>query len=161
MLLYQQCSSQPLPRGLYVAYLKLKSYVDQIHIMVPDRAPNVLPHVRIRDIPNVTKWVVADKISLQKKKKGFPRPFTCTNERRFEFWKYLQVILFSCSEITCFNNVDIIKLYVYFSHDVLLVILATLFEMNFSNFVLAFSSQALYLYTWYRDINMNYNTVYL
>ncbi|KAK2149111.1 hypothetical protein LSH36_467g04058 [Paralvinella palmiformis] len=44
-----------LPRGLYIGYLKLKSSVDMIRIMVPEKTPNVLPYTQIKDLPNVTK----------------------------------------------------------------------------------------------------------
>jgi len=46
-----------LPRGLYVAYLKLYSSVDQICITTPRYSPDILPHVKIRDCPNVTRSV--------------------------------------------------------------------------------------------------------
>ena len=52
---FEQASNIPLPAGLYVGYLKLKSTVDLIRIMVPARVPNVLPHVKLRDCPNVNK----------------------------------------------------------------------------------------------------------
>ncbi len=54
---YEQASNISLPPGLYVGYLKLKSTVDLIRIMVPASVPNVLPHVKIRDCPNVNKYV--------------------------------------------------------------------------------------------------------
>ncbi|KAH9365258.1 hypothetical protein HPB48_015940 [Haemaphysalis longicornis] len=55
MMTYNQTSSRPLPRGLYLGYLKLKSSMDLISIMVPYRNPNVLPHCRIRDNPHVSR----------------------------------------------------------------------------------------------------------
>ena len=55
MMAFEQASNIPLPAGLYVGYLKLKSTVDLIRIMVPARVPNVLPHVKLRDSPNVNK----------------------------------------------------------------------------------------------------------
>jgi len=46
-----------LSRGLYLAYLKLHSSVDRICIATPRYSPDILPHVRIRDCPNVTRSV--------------------------------------------------------------------------------------------------------
>ncbi|XP_075725294.1 ankyrin repeat and fibronectin type III domain containing protein wide awake isoform X2 [Rhipicephalus microplus] len=55
MITYNQTSSKPLPRGLYLGYLKLKSSMDLISVLVPYRNPNVLPHCRIRDNPHVSR----------------------------------------------------------------------------------------------------------
>ena len=44
-----------LPRGLYIGYLKLRTFVDAIHVVVQENCPNVLPHVKIRDNPNVSR----------------------------------------------------------------------------------------------------------
>lgn len=55
MMTYNQTSSRPLPRGLYLGYLKLKSSMDLISIMVPYRNPNVLPHCRVRDNSHVSR----------------------------------------------------------------------------------------------------------
>nr|XP_006816761.1 PREDICTED: ankyrin repeat and fibronectin type-III domain-containing protein 1-like [Saccoglossus kowalevskii] len=54
-ILYHQVSTVPLSRGLYVGYLKLRSSVDIIRVMVPEKTPNVLPHIKIRDNPNVSR----------------------------------------------------------------------------------------------------------
>uniref|UniRef100_A0A061QLM3 Putative fibronectin/RAS containing n=1 Tax=Cupiennius salei TaxID=6928 RepID=A0A061QLM3_CUPSA len=54
MILYSQVSSKPLARGLYVGYMKLKSSVDAIRVVVPRLTPNVLPHTKIRDNPHVS-----------------------------------------------------------------------------------------------------------
>ncbi|KAL8175186.1 UNVERIFIED_CONTAM: hypothetical protein K2H54_015464 [Gekko kuhli] len=54
-LAYHQKSSQALPPGLYLGYLKLCSAVDQIRVLVPERLPNVLCHVKIRNNPNVSR----------------------------------------------------------------------------------------------------------
>lgn len=54
-LAYHKRSSQALPPGLYLGYLKLCSAVDQIRVLVPDRLPNILCHTRIRANPNVSR----------------------------------------------------------------------------------------------------------
>lgn len=54
---YHQLSSIKLTRGLYLGYLKMQSSVDLVHIFVPAKAPNVLPHCKIRDNPHVSALV--------------------------------------------------------------------------------------------------------
>ncbi|XP_062563250.1 uncharacterized protein LOC134226463 isoform X2 [Armigeres subalbatus] len=51
---YHQVSNIRLTRGLYVGYLKMQSSVDVIQVVVPVKAPNVLPHCKIRDNPHVS-----------------------------------------------------------------------------------------------------------
>lgn len=59
MIMYHQVSSIPLPGGLYLGYLKLKSSMDLISVLVPYKNPNMLPHCKIRDNPHVSReeWV--------------------------------------------------------------------------------------------------------
>ncbi|KAK3705202.1 hypothetical protein QZH41_014002 [Actinostola sp. cb2023] len=52
---YFQQSSKSLERGMYIGYLKLRTFVDAIHVVVNESCPNVLPHVKIRDNPNVSR----------------------------------------------------------------------------------------------------------
>ncbi|XP_066908676.1 ankyrin repeat and fibronectin type-III domain-containing protein 1 isoform X1 [Halyomorpha halys] len=51
---YHQVSSIKLPRGLYLGYLKMRSCVDVLQVLVPAKAPNVPPHCKIRDNPHIT-----------------------------------------------------------------------------------------------------------
>lgn len=51
---YHQVSSIRLPRGLYLGYLKMRSSVDLLQVLVPAKTPNVPPHCKIRDNPHVT-----------------------------------------------------------------------------------------------------------
>uniref|UniRef100_A0A1B6E9F7 Ankyrin repeat and fibronectin type-III domain-containing protein 1 n=1 Tax=Clastoptera arizonana TaxID=38151 RepID=A0A1B6E9F7_9HEMI len=51
---YHQVSSIRLPRGLYLGYLKMRSSVDLLQVLVPSKTPNVPPHCKIRDNPHVT-----------------------------------------------------------------------------------------------------------
>ena len=55
ILSYHKRSQQRLPPGLYLGYLKLCSSVDQIKVLVLQKLPNVLCHVKIRDNSNVSK----------------------------------------------------------------------------------------------------------
>ncbi|XP_056194449.1 ankyrin repeat and fibronectin type-III domain-containing protein 1-like [Falco biarmicus] len=54
-LAYHQRSSHALSPGLYLGYLKLCSAVDQIRVLVPERVPNILCHVKIRSNPNISR----------------------------------------------------------------------------------------------------------
>ncbi|XP_077305351.1 ankyrin repeat and fibronectin type-III domain-containing protein 1-like isoform X1 [Lithobates pipiens] len=54
-LAYHRRSSQALPPGLYMGYLKLCSAVDQIRVLVPERLPNILCNVKIRANSNVSR----------------------------------------------------------------------------------------------------------
>ncbi|XP_076458760.1 ankyrin repeat and fibronectin type-III domain-containing protein 1-like isoform X2 [Babylonia areolata] len=54
MLMYREVCELPLPKGLYLGFLKIQVSVESVRILVPLRAPNVLPYARIRDCPNVS-----------------------------------------------------------------------------------------------------------
>ncbi|XP_048465750.1 ankyrin repeat and fibronectin type-III domain-containing protein 1-like isoform X1 [Rhincodon typus] len=54
-LAYHRRSNQALSPGLYLGYLKLCSSVDQIHVLVPQKLPNVLCHIKIRNNHNVSR----------------------------------------------------------------------------------------------------------
>ncbi|XP_064423475.1 ankyrin repeat and fibronectin type-III domain-containing protein 1 isoform X1 [Latimeria chalumnae] len=64
-LSYQKRSQQRLLPGLYLGYLKLYSSVDRIKVLVSQRLPNVLCHVKIRDNSNVSRdeWEWIQKLS--------------------------------------------------------------------------------------------------
>ncbi|XP_038613248.1 ankyrin repeat and fibronectin type-III domain-containing protein 1 [Tachyglossus aculeatus] len=55
ILAYQKRSQQRLAAGLYLGYLKLSSSVDQIKVLVTQKLPNILCHVKIRENSNVSK----------------------------------------------------------------------------------------------------------
>ncbi|XP_019899593.2 ankyrin repeat and fibronectin type-III domain-containing protein 1 isoform X2 [Esox lucius] len=55
ILAFQRRSQHRLSHGLYLGYLKLSSSVDQIRVLVPQRIPNMLCHVRVRDNANVSR----------------------------------------------------------------------------------------------------------
>ncbi|XP_076183926.1 ankyrin repeat and fibronectin type III domain containing protein wide awake isoform X4 [Ptiloglossa arizonensis] len=62
---YHQVSSIKLSKGLYLGYLKMQSSVDLIQVVVPTKAPNVLPHSKIRDNPHVSaeEWDYLKRIT--------------------------------------------------------------------------------------------------
>jgi len=62
---FLQVSNKPLPRGLYLGYLKMKSSVDLIRVLVPKSAPNLLPHSKIRDNPWVSRFVIIQIFCIQ------------------------------------------------------------------------------------------------
>lgn len=55
ILSYHKRSHQRLSPGLYLGYLKLCSSVDQIKVLVTQRLPNILCHVKIRENHNISK----------------------------------------------------------------------------------------------------------
>ncbi|XP_063817349.1 ankyrin repeat and fibronectin type-III domain-containing protein 1 isoform X2 [Pseudophryne corroboree] len=66
ILNFQKRSQQRLSPGLYLGYLKLSSSVDQIKVLVTQRLPNMLCHVKIRDNSNVSKdeWEWIQNITM-------------------------------------------------------------------------------------------------
>ncbi|CAK9817113.1 Ankyrin repeat and fibronectin type-III domain-containing protein 1 [Anthophora quadrimaculata] len=62
---YHHVSSIKLSKGLYLGYLKMQSSVDLIQVVVPAKAPNVLPHCKIRDNPHVSaeEWDYLKRIT--------------------------------------------------------------------------------------------------
>ncbi|XP_028413172.1 ankyrin repeat and fibronectin type-III domain-containing protein 1-like isoform X3 [Dendronephthya gigantea] len=52
---YHQQTKKPLDKGLYIGLMKLRTSVDAIHITVPRYSPNILPHVKVRDNPHVSR----------------------------------------------------------------------------------------------------------
>ncbi|XP_061886691.1 ankyrin repeat and fibronectin type-III domain-containing protein 1 isoform X3 [Entelurus aequoreus] len=65
ILAYQRRSTHRLAPGLYLGYLKLSSSVDQIRVLVSQRTPNMLCHIRVRENSNVSReeWDWMRKLS--------------------------------------------------------------------------------------------------
>uniref|UniRef100_A0A5F9CWV4 Ankyrin repeat and fibronectin type III domain containing 1 n=1 Tax=Oryctolagus cuniculus TaxID=9986 RepID=A0A5F9CWV4_RABIT len=65
ILFYHKRSHQRLSPGLYLGYLKLCSSVDQIKVLVTQKLPNILCHVKIRENNNISKeeWEWIQKLS--------------------------------------------------------------------------------------------------
>ncbi|XP_069124546.1 ankyrin repeat and fibronectin type-III domain-containing protein 1-like isoform X1 [Argopecten irradians] len=55
MVAYHQTSTVPLSKGLYLGYLKVQVSVELIQLLVPNKAPNNLPNVKLRGCPNISK----------------------------------------------------------------------------------------------------------
>ena len=73
MIFYHQVSNNTVADGLYLGYLHVKINVESIRVLVPENNPSVLPFIKIRDCPNVSKpeWqslldlVLPDKTDLR------------------------------------------------------------------------------------------------
>ena len=59
MISYHKACNNPLPRGLYLGFVKLKTSVEMMSIVVPQHSPNVMPHIKIRENPHISKqeWI--------------------------------------------------------------------------------------------------------
>lgn len=55
MILYHQVSNIRLAKGLYLGYLKLQASLELNRVLVPKKAPNILPNIKVRDCPNVSR----------------------------------------------------------------------------------------------------------
>ncbi|CAG2107116.1 unnamed protein product, partial [Medioppia subpectinata] len=55
MTCYHKACNNPLPRGLYLAFVKLKTSVELMSILVPQHSPYVMPHIKIRENPHVSR----------------------------------------------------------------------------------------------------------
>lgn len=58
MILYHQVSSIRLAKGLYLGYLKLQASLELNRVLVPKKAPNILPNIKVRDCPNVSRYTL-------------------------------------------------------------------------------------------------------
>ncbi|XP_072155401.1 ankyrin repeat and fibronectin type-III domain-containing protein 1 isoform X2 [Bemisia tabaci] len=93
---YHQVSSMKLQRGLYLGYLKMRSSVDLLYVIVPTKTPNVPPHCKIRANPHVTAeewdWLVngqGDASNGTEQQKLFADQIAAAAERLFT---YMQVL---------------------------------------------------------------------
>ncbi|XP_033746779.1 uncharacterized protein LOC117331911 isoform X1 [Pecten maximus] len=81
MVTYHQASTVPLSKGLYLGYLKVQVSVELIQLLVPSKAPNNLPNVRLRSCPNISKeeWEWLQEVSS-----GRSTASSTTSQRRFQ-----------------------------------------------------------------------------
>ncbi|RZF48884.1 hypothetical protein LSTR_LSTR003264 [Laodelphax striatellus] len=88
---YHQVSSIRLPRGLYLGYLKMRSSVDLLQVLVPTKSPNVPPHCKIRDNSHVTaeewEWLRIGCASgdCSEQQKDFVEQVAATARRLFTY----------------------------------------------------------------------------
>lgn len=85
MISYHKACNNCLPRGLYMGFVKLKTSVETMSIVVPLHNPNVMPHIKVRDNPHVSReeWTC-----LQQSRHRGPQP-TGTDSTQL---KFLQLI---------------------------------------------------------------------
>lgn len=55
MIFFHQVSNNTVPTGLYLGYLHVKINVESIRVLAPENNPSVLPYIKIRDCPNVSR----------------------------------------------------------------------------------------------------------
>lgn len=55
MIFFHQVSTNKVADGLYLGYLHIRMNVESIRVLAPENNPNVLPFIKIRDCPNVSK----------------------------------------------------------------------------------------------------------
>ncbi|XP_034944603.1 uncharacterized protein wake isoform X2 [Chelonus insularis] len=81
---YHKSSNTGLTRGLYLGYLKMHSSVDLIQVVVPSKAPNVLPHCKIRDNPHVSveEWSFLKKVTGSQTSVNFFDKDSNTDEKK-------------------------------------------------------------------------------
>ncbi|XP_006889517.1 PREDICTED: ankyrin repeat and fibronectin type-III domain-containing protein 1 [Elephantulus edwardii] len=79
ILSYHKRSHQRLSPGLYLGYLKLCSSVDQIKVLVTQKLPNILCHVKIRENNNISKeeWEWIQKLSGSESMESVDHTFDC------------------------------------------------------------------------------------
>ncbi|CAL1274010.1 unnamed protein product [Larinioides sclopetarius] len=77
MMAYNHMSRIPLPKGLYIAYVKISSSVDLIRVLVPKKAPNVLPYYKVRENPHVSaeEWEWLKCLSAETKSQSTAAQF--------------------------------------------------------------------------------------
>ncbi|XP_025094555.1 ankyrin repeat and fibronectin type-III domain-containing protein 1-like isoform X5 [Pomacea canaliculata] len=74
MLMYKDVSTVPLPKGLYLGFLKIQVSVESVRLLVPHKMPNCLPHAKIRDCPNVSReeWEWLQNLDFSKSSSSQP-----------------------------------------------------------------------------------------
>ncbi|XP_063152626.1 ankyrin repeat and fibronectin type-III domain-containing protein 1 [Candoia aspera] len=94
-LSYHRRSQQRLAPGLYLGYLKLCSSVDQIKVLVLQKLPNILCHVKIRDNCNVSKeeWEWIQRLSGSESMENMDHSAECPTRLFFELQMAMKALL--------------------------------------------------------------------
>ncbi|KAL3095418.1 hypothetical protein niasHS_007517 [Heterodera schachtii] len=74
LLNFYECSLVPLEPGLYVAYLRLHSSLNSIHVLVPDNLISSLPFANVRSNSHVTReeWALLKSLAEADDENGVP-----------------------------------------------------------------------------------------
>ncbi|KAM6474336.1 ankyrin repeat and fibronectin type-III domain-containing protein 1 isoform 1-T1 [Liasis olivaceus] len=94
-LSYHRRSQQRLAPGLYLGYLKLCSSVDQIKVLVLQKLPNILCHVKIRDNCNVSReeWEWIQRLSGSESMENMDHSAECPTRLFFELQMAMKALL--------------------------------------------------------------------
>nr|XP_034959727.1 ankyrin repeat and fibronectin type-III domain-containing protein 1 [Zootoca vivipara] len=95
ILSYHRRSQQRLAPGLYLGYLKLCSSVDQIKVLVLQRLPNILCHVKIRDNSNVSReeWEWIQSLSGSESMENMDHSAECPTQLLVELQMAVKALL--------------------------------------------------------------------
>ncbi|KAJ8364191.1 hypothetical protein SKAU_G00130220 [Synaphobranchus kaupii] len=102
-LAYHRRSRKLLSPGLYLGYLKLCSSVDQIRVLVPQKLPNVLCHVKVRDNSNVSReeWQWLQALSCLEESLEMDQDVQSAPHR------FLQDLRSACKELIAHINIPV------------------------------------------------------
>uniref|UniRef100_A0A670IBM4 Ankyrin repeat and fibronectin type III domain containing 1 n=1 Tax=Podarcis muralis TaxID=64176 RepID=A0A670IBM4_PODMU len=94
-LSYHRRSQQRLAPGLYLGYLKLCSSVDQIKVLVLQKLPNILCHVKIRDNSNVSReeWEWIQSLSGSESMENMDHSAECPTQLFVELQMAVKALL--------------------------------------------------------------------
>ncbi len=127
---FHETAYAKLSKGLYIGYLKMHCSMEQMHVVVPMKSPNVLPHQKIRDNPHVCaeEWEVLqetfnhnEKTEMQKR---FVEMFSSAAMRLFKY----MAVPYECMLKHKIYNLELIKL----SHDVSFLVVCPPIELSCS-----------------------------
>ncbi|KAG4078322.1 hypothetical protein HA402_013032 [Bradysia odoriphaga] len=119
-----------LAKGLYVGYLQMHCSMEQMHIVIPTKTPNVLPHQKIRDNPHVCaeEWEALQDTFNQNQRTEMQRKFVgAISSAAWKLFKYMGKSTESILKHKLYN-MALIKL----SHDVSFLIVCPPIETSCS-----------------------------
>lgn len=127
---FEQTLSVKLSKGLYVGYLKMHCSMEQMHVVVPMKTPNILPHYKIRDNPHVCaeEWEVLQENFNQRERTEMQSRFiNALSSAAMRVFKYMGVPT-ECMLKHKLYNLELIKL----SHDVSFLVICPPIELSCS-----------------------------
>lgn len=125
---FYQGASLKLTKGLYVGYLKMHCSMEQMHVVVPMKTPNILPHHKIRDNPHVCaeEWEVLQENFNQRNKTEMQTRFLdALSSAALRVFKYMGMPT-ECMLKHKLFNLELIKL----SHDVSFLVICPPIELS-------------------------------
>lgn len=125
---FYQAADVKLSKGLYVGYLKMHCSMEQMHVVVPTKTPNVLPHCKIRDNPHVCaeEWaVLQESFDPQRKTETQRRFLDALSVAAVRVFKYMGVPT-ECMLKHKLFNLELI----HHSHDVSFLVICPPIELS-------------------------------